>query len=89
MKQSNLAHSQASEEVLIIKPSNSTVLNSIDSRGKGASINRACLGGYCGSCRTVLVEGEVEYIDEPLACISENEILPCYCKAVTPITIEL
>ncbi len=89
MKQTNVVRKLASEEVLIIKPSNTTVLNSIDSRGKGASVNRACLGGYCGSCRTVLVDGQVEYIEEPLACISENEILPCYCKAVTPITIKL
>lgn len=89
MNQTNSVSKKASNEVITIKPGGTTLLNSLDSEGKGASVHRACLSGYCGSCRTVLLDGQVEYLDEPLACLSENEILPCYCKAVTDVTIKL
>lgn len=48
-----------------------------------------CRDGYCGSCRTKLVNGEVKYIKQPLAFIGENEILPCCCKPVTDIELAI
>lgn len=35
-----------------------------------------CREGYCGSCRTRLVAGQVDWITEPLAFIQPGEILP-------------
>ena len=48
-----------------------------------------CREGYCGSCRTRPVKGEVSYAGQPLAFIQQGEILPCCCKANGDIEIEL
>lgn len=48
-----------------------------------------CREGYCGSCRTRLVAGEVDWLTEPLAFILPGEILPCCCRANGDIEIEL
>ncbi|AIX73089.1 MAG: class I ribonucleotide reductase maintenance protein YfaE [Mixta calida] len=52
-------------------------------------IEYQCREGYCGSCRTRLVKGEVSYAGQPLAFIQQGEILPCCCKANGDIEIEL
>jgi ferredoxin len=46
-----------------------------------------CRGGFCGSCRTKVVAGEVQYHIEPLAYIDDDEVLPCACKASTPLQL--
>lgn len=48
-----------------------------------------CREGYCGSCRTELISGEVAYLSEPMAWINDNEILPCCCVPKTPLSIKL
>ena len=48
-----------------------------------------CREGYCGGCRTDLVEGEVAYLQEPMAWINEGEILPCCCVPKTALKIKL
>ncbi|KNB35839.1 2Fe-2S ferredoxin [Salmonella enterica subsp. enterica serovar Infantis] len=48
-----------------------------------------CREGYCGSCRTRLVAGQVDWITEPLAFIQPGEILPCCCRAKGDIEIEM
>ncbi|MBE5252324.1 MAG: class I ribonucleotide reductase maintenance protein YfaE [Enterobacterales bacterium endosymbiont of Blomia tropicalis] len=48
-----------------------------------------CREGYCGSCRTRLLKGEVHYAETPLAFVEQDEILPCCCKAKGEIEIEL
>lgn len=48
-----------------------------------------CREGYCGSCRTRLLKGEVCYASRPLAFIQEGEILPCCCTAKGDIEIEM
>lgn len=48
-----------------------------------------CREGYCGSCRTRLLNGKVSYATRPLAFIQQDEILPCCCKAQGDIEIEL
>jgi ferredoxin len=48
-----------------------------------------CREGYCGSCRTQLLEGEVHYTEEPMAWINDDEILPCCCIPKTAIRIKL
>ncbi len=47
-----------------------------------------CRAGYCGSCRTHLVNGSVRYLSEPLAYIAKDEILPCCCVPDGPVQIE-
>ncbi|WP_067705646.1 MULTISPECIES: class I ribonucleotide reductase maintenance protein YfaE [unclassified Erwinia] len=48
-----------------------------------------CREGYCGSCRTRLLKGEVCYAATPLAFVQEGEILPCCCLAKGDIEIEM
>ena len=66
--------------------SSATLLDQIES--EGIKIPYQCREGYCGSCRTQLVSGDVEYIEEPLAMINEGEILPCCCRAMTTVSIQ-
>lgn len=35
-----------------------------------------CRAGYCGSCRCRLVAGQVDWLTEPLAFISEGKFCP-------------
>jgi ferredoxin len=48
-----------------------------------------CREGYCGGCRTDLIEGEVAYLQEPMAWINEGEILPCCCVPKTALRLKL
>ncbi|CAX60576.1 class I ribonucleotide reductase maintenance protein YfaE [Erwinia billingiae] len=48
-----------------------------------------CREGYCGSCRTRLLKGEVCYTAKPLAFVQHDEILPCCCKANGDIELEM
>ncbi len=53
------------------------------------AVEYQCREGYCGSCRTRLVAGEVRWLTEPLAFIQPGEILPCCCQAQGDIEIEM
>lgn len=55
---------------------------------RGYDIEYQCRSGYCGSCRTKIIEGSVEYKEEPLAFIEKDEILPCCCTLKESITID-
>jgi ferredoxin len=52
-------------------------------------IDYQCREGYCGSCRTRLVSGFVDYTIHPIAFLNEGEILSCSCRANGNIVIEL
>lgn len=47
-----------------------------------------CRDGYCGACRTVLIDGQVDYPNLPLAFVRKGEILPCCCHPTSDLTIE-
>lgn len=53
------------------------------------AVEYQCREGYCGSCRTRLVTGQVTWLTQPLAFIQPGEILPCCCKAQGDIEIEM
>lgn len=53
------------------------------------AVEYQCREGFCGSCRTRLVAGQVDWLTEPLAFIMPDEILPCCCRAKGDIEIEL
>ena len=53
------------------------------------AVEYQCREGYCGSCRTRLIAGEVKWLTEPLAFIQPGEILPCCCQAQGDIEIEM
>lgn len=64
-----------------------TLIESIESAG--IEMHFHCRQGFCGACRTKLIDGEVEYSIDPLAFIDDNEILPCCCYPKTDLTIKL
>ena len=43
----------------------------------GYEIDYECQEAHCGTCRTIMTKGRVEYAFEPVAYIGENEVLPC------------
>ena len=65
----------------------STILESLEAQG--VQVPYQCRDGYCGGCRTDLVEGEVAYLQEPMAWINQGEILPCCCVPKTALTLKL
>ena len=48
-----------------------------------------CRQGFCGSCQVSLLEGEVEYLEDPIAFVPDGQVLPCCCKANSDVTLEL
>ena len=64
-----------------------TLLESIECHH--IELHSHCREGFCGTCRTKLISGEVEYLIDPLAYIDDDEILPCCCKAISDVVIEL
>ncbi|MFB6434789.1 MAG: class I ribonucleotide reductase maintenance protein YfaE [Candidatus Malihini olakiniferum] len=48
-----------------------------------------CRSGYCGACRLRLLKGRVAYRQTPLACVQQDEILPCCCMPMNNIELEL
>ncbi len=63
------------------------LLESLESQG--VQVHYECRDGYCGACRTDLIDGEVAYLQEPMAWINKGEILPCCCVPKTPLTLKL
>lgn len=49
----------------------------------------SCRGGYCGCCKARLLDGEVEYVQDSLVDLQDDEILTCSCRPVSHIELEL
>jgi ferredoxin len=64
----------------------SSLLESLEAQD--LHIEFQCREGYCGSCRTRLIEGEVHYTEEPMAWIDDDEILPCCCIPKSPLRLQ-
>ena len=55
---------------------------------QGVEMHSHCRSGFCGTCRSGLVRGEVNYPGGvPLVYLREGEILPCCCVPTTDIEI--
>lgn len=55
----------------------------------GHSVEYQCKKGFCGSCRIKKVSGEVEYKEDPIAFIGEDEILPCCAIAKSNLRLDV
>ena len=80
-------HNSASEPQIVSFQHAQTLLESLESQD--IPVHFQCREGYCGSCRTQLLEGEVHYTEEPMAWVNDDEILPCCCIPKTAIRIKL
>ncbi|MCB5184061.1 2Fe-2S ferredoxin-like protein [Methylobacillus gramineus] len=54
----------------------------------GHEVEYQCRGGYCGICRVRLLDGEIRYLEQPLAFIASDEILPCCCVPKADIRVD-
>jgi ferredoxin len=71
----------------IVMPANTNLLTALEAHQ--VDVHFQCRDGYCGSCRTTLIAGEVSYTKTPMACLNSNEILPCCCKANGDVVLGL
>lgn len=55
----------------------------------GHAVEFQCRSGYCGSCRTRLIDGTVRYLRDPLAYVGTNEVLPCCCVTDSMVSVEV
>lgn len=72
---------------IICKEQHGSLLDALESNQ--VCVEYQCREGYCGSCRTRLLKGEVCYASQPLAFVQQGEILPCCCRASGDIELEL
>jgi ferredoxin len=82
----DIHHPDASQSPAIFQYA-PTLLESLESQG--ITLPFQCRDGYCGSCRTTLINGSVTYQQEPMAWLNDQEILPCCCIPTSDITIKL
>ncbi|OEY71025.1 2Fe-2S ferredoxin [Rheinheimera salexigens] len=64
-----------------------TILEAIEQQQ--SDINYQCREGYCGACRCKLLNGKIQYLNEPLAFVRQGEFLPCCSVPVTDIDIDI
>lgn len=43
----------------------------------GYEIEYECQEAHCGTCRTIMTQGDIEYTYEPVAYVGKKEVLPC------------
>lgn len=76
-----------SDSKLIKTAPSETILESLEKNA--VIVQYHCRDGFCGACRSKLIDGHVEYTSDPLAFIDDDEFLPCCTKATTDIKIEI
>lgn len=54
----------------------------------GHEVEYQCRSGYCGACRVRMLDGQVDYVELPLAFIAADEILPCCCVPKSDLWLE-
>lgn len=55
----------------------------------GLAPNFSCRSGICNDCKCKLLDGEVEYFEEPLDMPAEGEVLICCARPKTPVHIDI
>lgn len=58
-----------------------TILQSIEMHN--IAFNKGCNNGFCGSCRCKKIQGKISYIQQPLAMMNKDEIIPCMAISTT------
>jgi ferredoxin len=47
-----------------------------------------CRSGFCGQCKCKIIDGDIRYLQQPIAHLDSGEILPCITIAVTDVVLE-
>jgi hypothetical protein len=64
-----------SEVEAVWRPASGTLLECAEEAGLAPAFG--CRSGICGSCKTRVIAGDVDYLEEPFAARGHNEILLC------------
>lgn len=55
----------------------------------GVDVNYSCRAGICAACRATLVSGQIEWRNQPILTLGEQDILTCSVIPTTDIVIRL
>lgn len=55
----------------------------------GVDVNYSCRAGICAACRATLVSGQVEWRNQPILTLGEQDILTCSVVPLTDLMIRL
>lgn len=75
------------QPVILFDGQHSSLLDALEH--KKVKMFSECRNGFCGSCKTKVISGEVSYFTEPLAELNDDECLPCCCVPVTDLNLKL
>ena len=64
-----------------------SLLDSMEENAVPVTYN--CRGGYCGQCKVQLQQGKVNWVQDSLVPLQDNEILACCCVPDGPISVAL
>ena len=53
------------------------------------AVRWSCRTGVCHSCESVLVDGAVDYLPEPLEEPGGGVVLVCCARPTSPVTLDL
>lgn len=74
-------------EISFLKKEDNNILKTLEREGIESHYH--CRDGYCGACRCKLLKGKVHYTVEPLAFVSDDEILTCCSQPLTDIVLDI
>lgn len=78
---------QKSARITTWTPDSHSLLEFAESHG--LSPNFSCRAGVCGTCRTDLLQGRVNYFEEPLDAVEEGHVLLCCARPAGSIILDL
>lgn len=64
-----------------------TILETLERHNIEAEYN--CREGFCGVCRTKLLQGSINYTLDPLAFIEDDEVLTCCTVPTSNLEIKI
>ena len=62
-----------------------TLLENLEAQAVELSFH--CRDGHCGVCRCILLSGQAEYVNSPMAYLRDGDILTCCSKSKNNITL--
>lgn len=74
-------------EISFLEQEDKNILHTLEREGIESHYH--CRDGYCGACRCKLLNGKVQYTVEPLAYVSDDEILTCCSQPLTDIELDI
>lgn len=76
-----------SQKDLVWDPAATSLLAFLEDQGLSPEFS--CRAGICGSCRCRMTDGSVEYFEEPLDEMGENDVLLCCSRPLQPLVLDL